>query len=101
MMARLLGSSPKTKPQVEAMIGRLLKVCAGEIRSGRPGEGRFWLEQILSKVDKKHALTHFVLGKLLSRYPNESKRSRDLLKRAGSVKPPKWLGPLLKKLQKK
>jgi tetratricopeptide (TPR) repeat protein len=98
MMARLHKASPKTAPQAQALITRLLKVCAREILSGRPEEGRFWLEQILAKVDSKHSLTRFMLGKLLGRYPKESNRSRELLKRAGPVKPPGWMTPLLAKL---
>lgn len=101
MLARLLRASPKTKSRAQALIARLLKVCAREILSGRPEEGRFWLEQILAKADSKHSLTRFMLGKLLARYPKEGQRSRELLKQAGPVKPPRWLGPLLKKLQQK
>ncbi len=101
MMARLHQASPKTKSQAQATITQLLKVCVQEVLSGRPEEGRFWLEQILSKVDRKHSLTRFILGKLLSRYPKESSRSRELLRQAGPVKPPTWLTPLLKKLQRR
>lgn len=101
LLARLLKASSTTKPRSQALVTRLLKVCAREILSGRPEEGRFWLEQVLAKVDRKHPLASFMLGKLLSHYPKEGKRSRELLKKAGPVKPPGWLGPLLKKLGQK
>jgi tetratricopeptide (TPR) repeat protein len=100
LLARLLHGKPKTRPRAQELITGLLKVCAREILSGRPEEGRFWLEQILAKIDKSHALASFMLGKLLNCYPKESKRAVDLLKRAGPVKPPRWLGPLLQKLQR-
>jgi len=101
LLARLLKTSPKTKPRSQALVARLLKVCAREILSGRPEEGRFWLEQVLAKVNAKHNLARFMLGRLLSSYPKEGVRSRDLLKQAGPVKPPTWLKPLLKKLRQK
>lgn len=101
LLARLLKASPETKVRSQKLVTRLLKVCAREILSGRPDEGRFWLEQVLAKVDRKHGLARFMLGKLLTRYPNEGKRAKALLAGAGSVKPPAWLGPLLKKLAQK
>ncbi len=100
LLAQMLSKDAQHQDRVQKLLTTLLKVCSREILSGRPEEGRFWLEQILTKVDKKHPLASFMLGKLLARYPGEGKRSRALLK-GQSVKPPTWLKPLLKKLQKK
>lgn len=101
MMARLLRPAPTTEERSRKLVTTLLQYCAREILSGRPEEGRFWLERLLAKVDKKHALAQLMLGKLLARYPNEKRRSKALLKAAGPVKAPAWLAPLLKKLAQK
>jgi tetratricopeptide (TPR) repeat protein len=101
LLATLRRSDPKTKAEAQTLLTRLVKVCAREIRSGRPEEARYWLEQILTQADKTHATASLLLGTLLTRYSKEGTRARELLKQAGNAAPPKWLEPVLARLRKR
>lgn len=108
LLARVLQSSKKDKVKDRAAaakhVARLVKVCEQEIAAGRPDEGRWWLEQILARIDKAHPGASLALGALLAQKPKDAKeknRARALLQQAAKSGTPdmkKRAAALLKKL---
>jgi Tfp pilus assembly protein PilF len=99
---QILTAGPKEgRGRIPELTSRLVKTARFDISQGNLADGRFWLEEILAKVQKSHPGASLALAELLARTQAGKAKARSLLEevqKTGSPEEKKQAAALLGKL---